>query len=59
MSSSNGWIKWRTPDAHEGAFTTPLHADTGAPTPWLARTPHVANMNWLLTDHVKRSAGGS
>lgn len=51
MSTSNGWVKFQTPDTHEGPFTTPLHADTGAPTPWPVRTPHVSNMNWLLTDY--------
>ena len=53
MSTSNGWIKWRTPDTHAGPFTTPLHADTGAPTPWPVGTPHVSNMNWLLTDYSR------
>lgn len=51
MSTSNGWVKFRTPERHEGRFTTPLHADTGAPTPWPVDTPHVSNMNWLLTDY--------
>ena len=51
MSTSNGWVKFRTPERHEGPFTTPLHADTGAPTPWPVDTPHVSNMNWLLTDY--------
>ena len=53
MSTSNGWIKWRTPDRHAGPFTTPLHADTdpGAPRPWPVGRPYVANMNWLLTDY--------
>lgn len=55
MSTSNGWIKWRTPDSHEGPFTTPLHADTdpAAPRPWPVATPYVANMNWLLTDYSR------
>ena len=53
MSTSNGWIKFKTPDSHQGDFTTPLHADTGAPTPWPVKTPHVSNMNWLLTDYTR------
>ena len=57
MSTSNGWVKFRTPERHQGPFTTPLHADTGAPTPWPARTPHVSNMNWLLTDTAARTGG--
>ena len=54
MSTSNGWIKFRTPDGHPGDFTTPLHADTNAPTPWPVATPHVSNMNWLLTDYRRK-----
>src|SRR5258708_13534233 len=53
MSTSNGWVKMKTPVAHEGPLTTALHADTVAPTPWPVSEPHVANMNWILTDYTK------
>jgi ectoine hydroxylase-related dioxygenase (phytanoyl-CoA dioxygenase family) len=53
MSTSNGWVKVKTPAAHDGPLTTPLHADTVAPTPWPVSEPHVANMNWILTDYTR------
>lgn len=53
MSTSNGWIKFKTPDPLQGNFTTGMHVDTTAPTPWPLHTPHVSNMNWILTDYTK------
>jgi len=55
MSTSNGWIKARTPDEHQGELTTGMHVDTTAPTPWPLRAPHVSNMNWILTDYDKEN----
>lgn len=52
-STCNGWVKFRTPSSHEGPFTTALHADTSVPPPWSVRTPHVSNMNWILTPYTK------
>src|SRR5258708_30641509 len=53
MSTSNGWVKMKTPAAHEGPLTTALHADTVAPTPCPFSEPHVANMNWILPRYTK------
>ncbi len=53
MSTCNGWVKFKTPDAYESQFTTAMHVDTTAPTPWPLDTPHVSNMNWILTDYTK------
>ena len=54
LSVSNAWIKWQTPDSWRGPVTTAMHADQGqVPSPWNPAAPHVANMNWLLTDYTK------
>ena len=53
MSTCNGWVKVKTPEAHKGPLTTALHADTVGPTPWPLAEPHVANMNWILTDYAR------
>ena len=52
-SVSNGWVKWQTPQTHQGPITTQFHADQDNVTsPWDWRHPHVSNMNWLLTDYT-------
>lgn len=54
LSVSDGWIKWQTPEAWPDPVTTGFHADQSAvPAPWNWRLPHVANMNWTLTDYTK------
>ena len=54
LSHSSAWIKWQTPDDWEKVMSTGMHADQSPmPTPWNCRAPHVANMNWLLTDYTR------
>ena len=54
LSVSNAWIKWQTPATWDSPVTTAMHADQGqVPSPWNPAAPHVANMNWLLTDYTK------
>jgi hypothetical protein len=53
VSACNGWVKFRTPASFDGVLTTGLHADTTAPLPWPLKTPHVANMNWILTRYSR------
>jgi hypothetical protein len=58
LSHSSAWIKWQTPDDWENRMTTGMHADQSQiPTPWNHRAPHVANMNWLLTDYTRENGG--
>ncbi len=54
LSVSDGWIKWKTPRDWVGEETTGFHADQNlVPHPWNWKTPHIANMNWILTDYSK------
>ena len=56
LSVSNAWIKWQTPENWSSPVTTPMHADQGpVPPPWNPAEPHVANMNWLLTDYTREN----
>lgn len=51
---SDGWIKWQTPKHWQEESTTGFHVDQSAvPEPWSWKVPHVANMNWLLTDYTR------
>ena len=54
LAVSDAWIKWQTPDNWEGESTTGFHVDQSmVPPPWNWRVPHIANMNWALTDYTK------
>jgi hypothetical protein len=54
LAISDAWIKWQTPDSWEGDATTGFHTDQSiVPSPWNWQTPHIANMNWCLTDYTK------
>ena len=54
VAVSDGWIKWQTPDAWPAEETTGFHADQSAvPAPWNWQLPHIANMNWTLTDYSR------
>jgi len=54
LSVSDGWIKWQTPDTWEEESTTGFHTDQSVvPAPWNWRLPHIANMNWILTDYTR------
>ena len=54
LAVSDGWIKWRTPDVWEDDVTTGFHTDQSmVPAPWHWRVPHIANMNWTLTDYTR------
>lgn len=54
LAVSDGWIKWQTPDIWEDEITTGFHADQGmVPAPWCSQVPHIANMNWTLTDYTR------
>lgn len=55
MSTSNGWITFRTPASFDKGMTRPLQADTIGPPPWPRHAPHVANMHWLLTDYTREN----
>lgn len=55
LSTSNGWIKWRTPTGFAGPFTTAFHTDSSAPEPLPVHAPLVANMNWILTDYSREN----
>ncbi len=56
LSVSDGWIKWQTPDSWEEESTTGFHADQSVvPTPWNWRIPHIANMNWIITDYTREN----
>ena len=56
LSVSDGWIKWQTPNSWEEESTTGFHADQSmVPAPWNWRLPHIANMNWLLTDYTREN----
>lgn len=53
---SDGWIKWQTPAHWKEESTTGFHVDQSAvPAPWSWQKPHVANMNWLLTDYTREN----
>ncbi|MGI9322724.1 MAG: phytanoyl-CoA dioxygenase family protein [Pseudomonadales bacterium] len=54
LSVSDGWVKWQTPDLWEEETTTGFHVDQSmVPAPWSWKLPHMANMNWTLTDYTK------
>ena len=54
VAVSDGWIKWQTPAAWPSEETTGFHADQSAvPAPWNWHLPHIANMNWALTDYSR------
>ena len=54
LLASDGWIKWQTPDIWEDEATTGFHVDQNmVPAPWRWQVPHVANMNWTLTDYTR------
>ncbi|MEL7187047.1 MAG: phytanoyl-CoA dioxygenase family protein, partial [Pseudomonadota bacterium] len=54
LLASDGWIKWRTPDNWDQEVTTGFHVDQNmVPAPWRCQVPHVANMNWTLTDYTR------
>lgn len=54
LAVSDGWIKWETPSSWQGEETTGFHADQSmVPCPWNWKLPHIANMNWTLTDYTK------
>ena len=56
LAVSDGWIKWQTPDTWEEESTTGFHTDQSVvPPPWNWRLPHIANMNWILTDYTKEN----
>ena len=56
LSVSDGWIKWQTPDTWEEESTTGFHTDQSVvPPPWNWRLPHIANMNWTLTDYTREN----
>ena len=56
LAVSDGWVKWQTPDSWEGEATTGFHADQSVvPPPWNWKLPHIANMNWTLTDYTKEN----
>ncbi len=56
LSNSSAWIKWQTPDDWVKVMTSGMHADQSrVPAPWNCRVPHVANMNWLLTDYTREN----
>ena len=60
LSNSSAWIKWQTPDDWEKVMSTGMHADQSRiPTPWNWRAPHIANMNWLLTDYTRENGAFS
>lgn len=54
LAVSDGWLKWRTPDIWEDEITTGFHGDQNRiPAPWRWQVPHIANMNWTLTDYTR------
>jgi ectoine hydroxylase-related dioxygenase (phytanoyl-CoA dioxygenase family) len=54
LAASDGWIKWHTPDIWESEVTTGFHVDQNmVPPPWRWQVPHIANMNWTLTDYSR------
>jgi len=54
LAVSDGWIKWQTPHIWEDDTTTGFHTDQSmVPSPWNWRVPHIANMNWTLTDYTR------
>ena len=54
LLASDGWIKWQTPDIWKDEATTGFHVDQNmVPAPWRWQVPHVANMNWTLTDYTR------
>ncbi|MEM7365170.1 MAG: phytanoyl-CoA dioxygenase family protein [Pseudomonadota bacterium] len=54
LSHSSAWIKWKTPNEWTKVMSTGMHADQSrVPEPWHWRAPHMANMNWLLTDYTR------
>tara|TARA_B100000768_G_scaffold178358_1_gene193995 strand:- start:245 stop:1108 length:864 start_codon:yes stop_codon:yes gene_type:complete len=58
LAVSDGWIKWQTPDSWDGEATTGFHVDQAmVPPPWNWQVPHIANMNWCLTDYTRENGG--
>ena len=54
LLASDGWIKWQTPDTWEEEVSTGFHVDQNmVPPPFRWQVPHVANMNWTLTDYTR------
>ena len=54
VAVSDGWIKWQTPDDWPSEETTGFHADQSVvPAPWNWQLPHIANMNWTLTEYSR------
>ena len=54
IAVSDGWVKWQTPETWPSDETTGFHADQSVvPPPWNWRSPHIANMNWTLTDYSR------
>jgi hypothetical protein len=53
LSSNTLWVKLTTPGEFPGRFTTKMHADGAIPEPLPIERPHVANMQWLLTDYTE------
>jgi hypothetical protein len=54
LAVSDAWIKWQTPETWLEESTTGFHVDQSmVPPPWHWRVPHIANMNWALTDYTR------
>ncbi|MAI42799.1 MAG: phytanoyl-CoA dioxygenase family protein [Candidatus Azotimanducaceae bacterium] len=54
LAVSDAWIKWQTPDSWNQEETTGFHVDQGmVPPPWNPEKPHIANMNWCLTNYAR------
>ena len=54
LSHRSARIKWKTPNVWTKGMSTGMHADQSrVPEPWNWRAPHIANMNWLLTDYTR------
>jgi len=54
LAVSDGWIKWKTPDTWEQEETSGFHVDQNRVTPpWRWQVPHIANMNWTLTNYSR------
>lgn len=54
LAVSDAWIKWQTPDTWNQEETTGFHVDQNVvPAPWNPKKPHIANMNWCLTNYAR------
>ena len=54
LAVSDAWIKWQTPSSWDQAETTGFHVDQNVvPAPWNPEKPHIANMNWCLTNYTR------